>query len=456
MHDCALQRSAKRGTCRGTAQRHCPRPGCLFPDSFPGGGWAKEAMLTDSDCRNASCPADSKRRRLTDGGGLYLEVSPAGSKRWFWKFYPAGKESRLALGSYPDVSLKSARMARDDARKVRLDGTNPVQKRKADKLLRVASNATTFEAVARELHAMKKAGWSDGHANKWIRACEVYLFPHIGTLPLSTIKTPMLMSALRKLEKKGILSTAQDVCAMLGQVFRYGMQAGYCEHNPAASLRGAITPHVAKHFAAILDPVRAGELLRAIDGYTGQPTTRAAMQLAALIFQRPGNIRAMEWAWVDLDLGMLTIPAQSMKATKHEKINGRPHLVPLARQALAILKELKPLTGAGRYVFPGARSIERPLSDGTINAALRRLDFGSDDHVAHGFRAMGRTLLIERLQGIPADVIESHLAHAKSGPLGGAYDRAEYMDQRRAMMTTWADYLDRLRVGGQVLPLKAA
>lgn len=413
-------------------------------------------MLTDADCRNATCPAGLKRRRLTDGAGLYLEVSPAGSKRWFWKFYPDGKESRLALGSYPDVTLKAARAARDEARKTRQSGTNPVQQRKAEKLLKTASNAATFEAVAREFHTLKKSGWSEGHATKWIRVCELYLFPHIGTLPLSTIKTPVLLSALRKVEKKGILSTAQDMSAMAGQVFRYGVQAGHCEHNPAESLRGAIKPHTAKHFAAILDPVKVGELLRAINGYTGQPTTRAAMLLAALVFQRPGNIRAMEWAWVDLDARLLTIPAAQMKASMHLKLNGRPHIVPLAPQAVAILKELRRLTGTGRYVFPGARSSERPMSDGTINAALRRLDYGSDDHVAHGFRAMARTLITERLPGIPADVIEAQLAHGKSGPLGSAYDRAEYMEQRRAMMVTWADYLDRLRAGAQVLPLKVA
>lgn len=413
-------------------------------------------MLKDTDCRNATCPPELKRRRLTDGGGLYLEVSPGGSKRWFWKFYPDGKESRLALGSYPDITLKAARAARDDARKTRQGGTNPVQKRKAETLVKAASSATTFEAVAREFHATRKATWSEGHANKWIRACELYLFPHIGTLPLDGIKTPVLVATLRKIEKKGILSTAQDVSAMAGQVYRFGMQAGHCENNPAAGLKGAIKPHVAKHFAAVLEPVQVGELMRAIDGYTGNATTRAAMQLAALLFQRPGNIRAMEWAWLDLDKKMLTIPASSMKASMSDKINGRPHLVPLAAQAVAIFKELRPLTGHGRYVFPGARTGERPMSNNTINAALRRLDYGTDDHVAHGFRAMARTLMIERLPGIPADVIEAQLAHGKSGPLGMAYDRAEYLDQRRAMMKAWADYLDSLRIGAKVIPFKAA
>ncbi|MEY4749711.1 MAG: hypothetical protein RIQ60_1925 [Pseudomonadota bacterium] len=414
------------------------------------------AMLTDVDCRKATCPPDLKRRRLTDAGGLYLEVSPGGSKRWFWKFYPDGKESRLALGSYPEVTLKAARLARDEARRIRADGTNPVQQRKADRLVASASSATTFEAVAREFHALKAPGWSEGHAVKWLRMNELHLFPELGGLPLGTIKTHSLLATLRKVEARGTLSTAQDLQQMAGQVFRYGVQSGKCQVNPAADLKGALVPHVARHRSAILDPVRAGELLRAIDGYHGQPATRAALRLAALLFQRPGNIRAMEWSEVDTDAALWTIPAEKMKRTKAEKLNGRPHVVPLAPQALAILAELQPLTGAGRYVFPGARSHARPMSDNTLNAALRRLDVGTDEHVAHGFRAMARTLMAERLPGVSPDVVEAQLAHGKTGPLGMAYDRAEFLEQRRLMMCAWADYLDRLRDGAQVLAFKAA
>ena len=200
---------------------------------------------------------------------------------------------------------------------------------------------------------------------------------------------------------------------MAGQVFRYGVQTGRCEGNPGVDLRAALQPHTAKHFAVILDPVEAGAMLRAIDAYTGQPETVAALKLSALFFQRPGNIRAMEWAWIDLDKQMLNIPAKSMKNTKHEKINGKAHTVPLARQALDVLKAIRPLTGHGRYVFPGARSSDRPMSDGTINAALRRLDYGTNEHVAHGFRAMARTMLAERLAGIPQDMVEAQLGHGK-------------------------------------------
>jgi len=413
-------------------------------------------MLTDPACKQAICPQGKTRIRLPDAGGLYLEVTPNGSKRWFVKYRFEGKEKRLALGNYPDVSLKSAREGRETARKTRAAGTDPVQQRMADKIAKAASNATTYEAVAREFHATKASAWSEGHAGKWLRMNALYLFPQIGSLPLSTIKAPALLAALRKVEAKGILSTAQDLQAMAGQVFRYGVQAGRCERNPAADLKGALKPHIAKHFSAVLDPVEAGALLRAIDGYTGQPATVAALKLSALFFQRPGNIRAMEWAWLDLEGAMLAIPAQNMKSSKHEKTNGKPHLVPLARQAIEVLKAIKPLTGHGRYVFPGARSHDRPMSDGTINAALRRLDFGNDDHVAHGFRAMARTMMAERLSGIPQDMVEAQLGHGKKGPLGSAYDRAEYMDQRRQMMQTWADYLDQLRQGAKLIEFKAA
>ena len=413
-------------------------------------------MLTDADCRNATCPADLKRRRLTDDGGLYLEVSPAGSKRWFWKFYPDGKESRLALGSYPAMSLKAARTARNDAKKTRQAGTNPVQQRKADALASKASNATTFEAVARELHAVKATpdGWSDNHAAQWLRCLERDLFPWLGSLPLASVSAPLLLSALRRVEKRGTIRMAHDLREFAGQVFRYGVAEGRCETNPAANLRGQLRPFVVKHMAAVLEPTQAGELLRAIDAYQGTPVVRAALALSALLFQRPGNIRAMEWAEIDSDMALWTIPAAKMKRTAHDKANGRPHLVPLAPQALAILRDLRPLTGHGRYVFPSLLTGERCMSENTIRTALRRMGYTNDDMTPHGFRAMARTIMVERLPGISADVIEAQLAHGKSGPLGMAYDRAEYMVQRRAMMSTWSEYLDTLRMGAKVLTFK--
>ena len=412
-------------------------------------------MLTDADCRNASCPDTHKRRRLADGAGLYLEVSPAGSKRWFWKFYPEGRESRLALGSYPDLSLKAARSARDKAREAHKAGTNPVQRRKADRAAAKATQATTFEAVAREFHATKARAWSSSHAAQWLRGVEKDLFPYLGTLPLADVSAPLLLDVLRKVQARGAVRMAHDLRKYAGQVFRYGIAAGRCARNPAADLRGALMPYVERNMAAVVEPVKAGELLRAIDAYAGQPATRAALALSALLFQRPGNIRSLEWAEVDVDAALWTVPAAKMKRSVHGKVNGRPHLVPLAPQALAILADLRPLTGHGRYVFPSLLTGERCMSENTIRAALRRMGYGNDEMTAHGFRAMARTLIAERLPGVADGVIEAQLAHGKAGPLGTAYDRAEYLEQRRQMMSAWADYLDALRAGAKVIPMQS-
>lgn len=411
-------------------------------------------MLTDVDCRNAACPADKKRQRFTDAAGLYLEVSPSGSKRWFWKFYPEGKESRLALGSYPEVSLKAARRARDDARKVREAGTNPVLLRKAERLTARLSQAITFEAIARELHSTKASGWSENHAAQWLRCLEKDLFPWLGALPIADVSAPVLLECLRRVEKRGALRMAHDLREYAGQVFRFAIATGRAERNPAADLRGALKPAPVKHLAAVLEPVEAGALLRAIDDYAGHPVTRAALALSALLFQRPGNIRAMEWAEIDIDGALWTIPAAKMKRGLYGKTNGRPHLVPLAPQALAVLEDLRPLTGHGRYVFPSMLTGERCMSENTIRTALRRMGFTNDEMTAHGFRAMARTLMVEQLPGVSPDVIEAQLAHGKAGPLGMAYDRAEYIAQRRQMMAAWAEYLDRLRAGADVIPMK--
>jgi len=391
----------------------------------------------------------------SDGGGLYLHVTAAG-KYWRMNYRLYGKQKTLSLGVYPSISLAQARKGRDEAKKLIAQSIDPSaakqEARQADKL----AAANTYETVAREFHKLKAESWSESHAVKWLRMNEMYLFPEIGPMPIASIRAKAVLDALRKVEAKGILSTAQDLQQMAGQVFRYAVQTDRIEQNPVPDLKGALKPHIAKSFAAVLDPASVSSLLRAIDAYDGQPTTRAALKLSALFFQRPGNIRAMEWAWVDLNNAMLTIPPANMKRTLHQKVNGRPHLVPLADQAIEILKTLQPLTGHGRYVFPGARSFKRPMSEGTINAALRRMDFGTDDHVGHGFRAMARTMLAERMKGIDEGMVEAQLGHGKSGPLGSAYDRAEYMEQRLAMMQTWADYLDKLRIGADVVQFKTA
>ena len=411
--------------------------------------------LTDTFVRQVKHSGKPAGDKHTDGGGMYLLVKAAG-KYWRMDYTYRQKRKTLAIGVYHATSLAQARKRRDAARELLAQDIDPSAAKHEDRQAKAIAATNTYETVAREFHKVKAEGWSEGHAFKWLRMNELYLFPEIGHLPLPKIKTSILLTALRKVEAKGILSTAQDLQQIAGQVFRYAVQTERIEQSPVGDLKGALTPHVPQHFAAILDPVEAGAMLRAIDAYTGQPETVAALKLSALFFQRPGNIRAMEWAWVDLDKQVLTIPAKSMKNIKHEKANGKAHTVPLARQAIDVFKAIKPLTGHGRYVFPGARSSDRPMSDGTINAALRRLDYGNDEHVAHGFRAMARTMLAERLAGIPQDMVEAQLGHGKKGPLGTAYDRAEYLPQRQQMMQTWADYLDKLRMGGEVIQFKTA
>jgi integrase len=407
--------------------------------------------LTDLTCRNASCPPGKARARLTDTAGLYLEVSPAGSKRWFWKYYFDGKEKRLALGSYSEagsrkvvVSLRNARDARDKARLEHHSGVDPVQRRRLAKLTRQASAVTTFAAIARELHGVKRNGWSEKYAERWLERMEKDLFPWIGGLPLAEVSAPLLLSTLRRIEARGAHETAHTLRQTAGQVFRYGVATGRCDRNPAPDLHGALRPIIVKHMAAVLEPTAAAALLRAIWMYEGQPLTRAALKLSALLFQRPGNIRHMEWREIDFESARWTIPAAKMKRSVQGKESGRPHLVPLAPQAIKILRELQPLTGHGRYVFTSLLGGERPMSENTLRGALRRLGYSNDDMTPHGFRAMARTIMVEQLNVHP-DVIEAQLAHGKSGPLGAAYDRAEFVAQRRVMMTQWADYLDALR-----------
>jgi len=410
-------------------------------------------MLTEAHCKNAVCPPDKPRARYADAGGLYLEVA-ATSKRWFWKYRFQSKEKRLALGSYPAVSLKQARFARDDARKLHSTGIDPAQQRQLDKLANQLDADATFATVAREFHKIKSPAWSPRYGERWIALMEKEVFPTLGKLPLSSITAPMLLHVLRKVEARGARESAHTLRQWSGQVFRHGIATGRCDKNPAPDLHGALVPITVKHMAAILEPGKAGELMRAIAMYSGQPTTRAALMLSALTFQRPGNIRQMRWADVDDSEAVWRIPAADMKRSKHGKLNGRPHIVPLAPQAMKILNGLRPLTGHGQYVFPSLLTGERPMSDNTVRTALRRLGYTNDEMSAHGFRAMARTIMVEQMDVEP-DVIEAQLAHSKSGPLGAAYDRAEFLDKRRKMMTTWADYLDKLQQVADLLPLRA-
>ena len=411
-------------------------------------------MLTNVTIQRATCPPDKRFARFTDSGGLYLEVSRGGSKRWFWKFRHDNKEKRLALGSYPEVTLKAARFARDDARRVLRQGFDPVQQRKIDKATARMSSANTYEAVAREFRQHKEREWSAAHAEKWLRMQELNLFPYLGALPVDGITPPLMLEALRRVEKQGKHETAHSLRQYAGQTFRYAIATGRATTDPTAPLKDALKAKLVRHMAAVLTPKDAGQLLRDIDIYKGSPVTREAMLLSAYTFQRPGEIRQMEWSELDFDKALWTIPAIKMKRRKQAKLSGRPHLVPLSPQAMESLERLKPLTGHHRYVFPSLLGEGRCMSENTVNTALRRMGYDNETMTAHGFRAMARTLIAENLHVNP-DVIEAQLAHGKSGPLGAAYDRAQYLEQRRDMMRKWATYLDKLRVGADVVKLRA-
>lgn len=412
-------------------------------------------MLTDADCRNAVCPPDKKRARFTDTEGLYLEISPAGSKRWFWKTYSDGKEGRLALGSYPNVSLKAARAARTAAKTQKAAGTNPVQARKVAKLKAATPAGNTFQATALEWFELKLESWSSHYAIREKRNLEKDLFPFLGARDISTIEAVELLAVVRRVEERGALDVAHRVLTTAGQVWRYAVATGRTPRDVSSDIRGALKPHHGKHFAAITDPAKLGALVRVIRGYQGGPIVRAALQLAPLLFQRPGELRAAAWAEFDLDAALWTIPAARMKRSVDGKRNGDPHLVPLPRQAVSILRQLHPITGHGALCFHGERSHERPISDNTLRAALLTLGYGPDKQSVHGFRATARTLLAEELNIDPL-VIEAQLAHAVKDANGRAYNRTQYLKQRTTMMQQWADYLDRLVQGADVIQFKAA
>lgn len=412
-------------------------------------------MLTDVQCKNATCPADKKKARFTDAGGLYLEVSPAGSKRWFWKTYANGKEGRMALGSYPAVTLSAARKVRDAAKLQKSGGVDPVQARKAEKLKAIRTDGDTFKAIALEWYAKQAPQWSESHAGRMLRQFERDLFPWIGERRIEEITPMELLATLKKVEDRGALETADRALMLARQVWDYWLPtADVQQRNITEGLKGRLTPYRGKSFAAILDPSRMGELMRAIKGYKGGPIVRTALQLAPLLYQRPGNLRMMEWTEVDLDAAMWTIPSMKMKRTKLEKEQGEAHTVPMPTQAVALLRAIQPLTGAGRYVFPGERSHDRPLSDNSVRSALYSLGFGKEQSW-HGFRASARTMLVDQLDLDPL-VIEANLAHAVKDANGRSYNRTQYVKKRLQMIQQWADYLDKLANGGDVIQFKAA
>ena len=412
-------------------------------------------MLTDAECKNATCPPEKNRARLACSGGLYLEVSPAGSKRWFWKYRKDGKEGRMSLGSYPDVGPKDARKARDAVKLQKSQGADPVMARKVEKLKAITPDGDTFKATALEWYAMKLDGWSSHYAIREKRNLEKDLFPYFGTRRIGAIEAIELLAVIRLVEERGALDVAHRVLTTAGQVWRYAVATARAKRDVTPDIRGALKPHRGKHFAAITDPVKLGGLIRAIRGYQGGPIVRAALQLAPILFQRPGELRGMAWAEIDLDASLWTIPAMRMKRSVDGKQNGNPHLVPLPVQAIEILRKLHPLTGHGALVFHGERSHDRPISDNTLRAALLTLGYGPDVQTVHGLRATARTLLAEGLDVDPL-VIEAQLAHAVKDANGTAYNRTQYLKRRTGMMQQWADYLDKLAAGGDVVQLRAA
>jgi integrase len=427
-------------------------------------------ILSDKAIRAALKAAmqDARARKISDGGGLVLEARPNGAGWWRLRYWRDSKEGMLSLGTYPEVSLKDARQRRDDARKLVAAGADPSAHRKADKAQRIRAleakaladaglpGPGTFEFVARQwISTVHQSKVMPVHSQRTLSRLEKNVFPWLGRRPIAEIEAPELLACLRRITARGVVETAHRVKDACGQVFRYGIGEGVCQRNPAADLRDQLPSAARKHFAAITEPDDVAKLLRDVVAYSGRPVTRAALSLSAMLLLRPGELRAMEWAWVDVDKAMLTVPGEIMKRKKADKGNGIPHLVPLAPQAIAILEDLRPLTGHGRYVFPSERGGARCMSENTVRAALRALGYSNDDMTAHGFRAMARTMAAERLNVQP-EVIEAQLAHTVPDALGRAYNRTQYLDQRRTLMTAWADYLDRLRVGADVIQFKAA
>lgn len=400
--------------------------------------------LTDTQVRNAKPKAEPYT--LPDGGSMYLEVNPSGSKIWRMSYRQAnGKTNRLTFGAYPEVSLLAARKQRDAARERKASGSDPAQARRDDKQAVAGAAMHTFEAVARawlKKTSATRAATTQGKITTWLQKD---VFPTIGNMPVSKIKPLDVLKTVQKMEARGAVDSAHRVKQICGQVLRYGVAIGLVERDVTADLKGALSAVPKTNYAAITEPKQAGDLMRSIFAYTGYPCAVAALKLSPLLFVRPGELRAAEWAEIDLDAAEWRIPGSKMKM----KID---HLVPLSIQAVEILRSVHALGGRGRYVFPSIRTGERCMSENTINAALRSMGYSKEVMTAHGFRAMARTILDEVL-GERVDLIEHQLAHAVNDPNGRAYNRTAHLPARRKMMQRWADYLYGLKAGAEVIPL---
>lgn len=391
--------------------------------------------LSDTAIRAAK--PKEKTYLMTDGEGMYLEITPAGGKWWRFKYRFDGKQKRISLGTYPDTGLKEAREKRQEARRLLATGVDPSENRKAQKAAGSGEVANSFEVIAREWFGRQAPTWVPSHSEKIISRLERDLFPWLGRREIGTITAPVLLGALRRIEERGAVETAHRALQNCGQIFRYAIATGRADRDPCPALRGALAPVKQTHYPAVTDPKKIGALLRAMDSYEGTLVTKCALRLAPLVFVRPGELRAAEWSEIDLDKAEWTIPAARMKM-------GIAHLVPLSKQAVSILEEVQALTGDVRFVFPSARTSDRPMSDNAILAALRRMGIPKEEMTGHGFRAMARTVLDEVLHFRP-DYIEHQLAHSVRDPNGRAYNRTAYILERRQMMQAWADYLDTLK-----------
>ncbi len=394
--------------------------------------------LTDVTIRTAK--SREKPYKLYDGNGLLLLVNPNGSKWWRFKYRVAGREKALSLGVYPDVGLKKARSRLAEVRTLVVDGVDPAQERKKTK----RELGTSVEGVAREWFATKTQ-WAESHSKKVLSRLETWVYPTLGSIPISSITPTDVLEVLRRIEKRGTVETAHRILGYCSAICRYAVATQRADRDVTVDLRGALRAPTTNHFAAIIDPVELGGLLRAIQQYQGTYPVQCALNLTPHLIVRPGELRRMEWAEIDVDERIWSLPAAKMK--------GRcDHLVPLSDQSLAILEELRPLTGNGQFVFPSLGTKSRPMSENTVNAALRRLGYSKEEVCAHGFRATARTLMDEVLHE-RVEHIEHQLGHAVRDPLGRSYNRTSFLDERRAMMTRWSSYLDSLAAGADIVPL---
>ena len=400
--------------------------------------------LKDTFVKNVKHLASKAGEKYRDGGGMYLLVSASG-KYWRMDYRFTGKRKTLALGVYPEVSLAKARLRREKARELLADGIDPNTAKSDEKQARAALALNTFEAIAREWLIKTSTERMDITQSKVSTWLDKDVIPYIGKKPISTISPLEVLGALRKMEARGALESVKRVKQVCGQVFRYAVATGRAERDVTQDLKGAFAKSTTSHFAAITDPINAGKLMRSIFDYSGHAYTVAALKLSPLLFVRPGELRTAEWAEINLDEAEWRIPGQKMKM----KVD---HIVPLSTQAVAILNELRPITGHGKFVFPSLRTGERPMSENTINAALRGMGYSKDIHTAHGFRAMARTLMDE-VMGERVDLIEHQLSHSVKDTNGRAYNRTTHLPARKLMMQSWSDYLDKLRLGADVIPI---